>query len=149
MELGTLIAQDIQKHIDGSQKLMAEMGDTAKELTLKHTKEGVDAHGNPYAPLSRKHARRKVKRGFDPIPDFRYTQGSINKMVVEATDGEVSDYFTGRVKRDVGDYIPVDRMMNFHQTGASRNPVRKIFPDKDWKALDEAVEPLITKHMNG
>lgn len=146
------MAKGFRGDLDGLRKLAANMRKLAKvpsrasraasekiaEAIQEQFDAGVDPYGEPWAPLAPSTLERK--RG----PGILDETGAMRESI------EVSPMAGAGIKVTVGtDYA------QFHQTGTSRMPARKILPDESglpdtWeRAIEDAVDEAFERTIAG
>lgn len=130
--------------------VMAKINKVVEDFIIRTTKQGVDADGNRFQPLSKKYAKQKASWG----------AGSMANLYAKRNrDGAALDNFhisrDGQSNRMVGEFRHSSQQnyMEQHQVGEFPKPQRKFFPDEDsfssahYQNVAREIEEIIHEYL--
>lgn len=125
VSLGEQIQSLVTEKIASAGPVMQKTGEFFTEQIKTNTAEGHDFSGNIFAPYSTSYSRKTGKRG---TPDFRLTGQMIDSIFTKAEDQYAKIGFRGDYERRG---LSVATVMDYHQTGAGKNPMRRLMPESE------------------
>ena len=133
------LAKDLRQLADGlrSQELLNKVGLAAERIIRKRTRQGLDVHGDPFAPYSKSHAARREKKELPTSTvnlQFSLYDGMLTTLTSEVGPDleEVALYFSDEEKGEIAGY---------HHRGEGHNPERAFFDlsDAELEEIDDLV----------
>ena len=139
-----VLAKDLRQLGDAlqSQEILNKVGLAAERIIRKRTREGLDVHGDPFAPYSESYADRRERKELPTGTvnlQFSLYDGMLTTLTSEVGPDleEVTLYFSDDEKAEIAGY---------HHTGAGDNPKREFFDLSDEET--EKIAELIGEEID-